>query len=164
MAIRAKVLGRDALMRNLEKITPGVTKAAAEAKLEAAKEAANLISAAAPFKTGEYMESIQGGRQADNPNAHYIGRRSKDPDATGIYASFIWRFLEWGTAPHLIKGRGKNLVFKGEDGRIVSVPSVDHPGARAHPHIYPTWKEFRPKAKKMVNQAVNNAVKASLGK
>lgn len=164
MAIRAKVLGRETLMRNLEKITPGIAKATAPVKLEIAKEAANLISAAAPAKTGKYMESIQGGRQVDNPGAHFFGKRSRDPDACGVYADFIWRFLEWGTAPHLIKGRGKNLVFKGEDGRIVSVPSVNHPGTHAHPHVFPEWKKFKPRGQRMINQAVRGAVKASLGK
>lgn len=166
MAFKAKVLGREALMRNLERITPGVTKAAADAKIEAAKQAANLISAAAPFETGKYMESIQGGRQADHPKAHRMGGvPSKDPDATGIYADYIWRFLEFGTAPHKITAKAKpTLVFRGKDGSFVSTKSVQHPGAHREPHVFPTWKEFRPKAKKMINKAVNDAVKRSLGK
>jgi hypothetical protein len=167
MAFKAKVLGREALMKKLEKITPGATEAAAEAKIEAAKEAASLISAAAPYETGEYMESIQGGRQADHPDAHRIGTStsSKDPDATGVYADYIWRFLEFGTAPHKIAAKAKpRLVFRGKDGRFVSKKSVEHPGGHAEPHVFPTWSEFRPEAKKMINKAVNDAVKRSLGK
>lgn len=166
MAIKARVLGREALTRNLERITPGVTEAAAKAKLEVAQEAARRIKDAAPHKTGEYAASIKGERQADNPGIKPVGgRQSKDPDATAVYAEFIWRFIEWGTAPHLIKGRGgKNLVFKGEDGRTVSVPSVNHPGGRAHPHVFPTWKAYRKAAKAKISRAIGKAVKASLGK
>ena len=166
MAIKAKVLGREALTRNLERLTPGVTEAAAKAKLEVAQEAASRIRNAAPHKTGEYASEIVGQRQADNPGKLPInGRPSKDPDATAVYAPFYWRFIEFGTAPHLIKGRnGKNLVFKGEDGQVVSVPSVNHPGGRAHPHVFPTWKAYRKAAKAKISRAISKAVKASLGK
>lgn len=123
---------------------------AADAKLEVVKEAANLISAAAPFDTGDYMSEIKGERQADNPNhAPVVGRKSKDPDATAVYAPFIWRFLEFGTKAHLNKGR-----FAG----------TQHPGTLAQPHVFPTWNAYRPTAKKKVNAAINRAVREATGK
>lgn len=166
MGYKVKVAGREELMRRLERITPGVTEAAAEANLEVAKEAANLISADAPHDSGEYMESIRGGFQRDNPGIVPVGgRKSKDPDAVGVYADWYWRFLEFGTAPHKIKAKNKPaLVFRGADGSLVSTKEVMHPGSRAQPHVFPTWKEYRPKAKRKIAKAVNDAVKRSLGK
>lgn len=166
MAIKARVLGREALTRNLERLTPGVTEAAAKAKLEVAQEAAKRIAAAAPRKTGEYASEIVGERQADNPGKLPVGgRQSKDPDATAIYAPFYWRFLEFGTAPHLIKGKnGGNLVFRAGNGALVETRSVDHPGSFARPHIFPTWKAYRKAAKAKISRAIGQAVKKSLGK
>jgi len=166
MAIKAKVLGREALTRNLERLTPGVTEAAAKAKLEVAQEAANRIRAAVPKKTGEFAASIVGERQADNPGKLPVGgKQSKDPDATAIYADYRWRWIEFGTAPHLIKGKnGGNLVFRATNGALVETRSVNHPGSRAHPAIFPTWKAYRKAAKAKISRAIGQAVKKSLGK
>lgn len=145
MAFKATVLGREELTRRLERLTPGVAAAAAEAKLIAAREAANRIAAAAPVRTGTYKDSIIGAKQADMPGKTSIGQQSKDPDATGVYAEFVWKFLEFGTAPHNI-GNGM------------------HPGSRAQPHVFPTWKAYRKTAKALINKAINKAVKDSLKK
>jgi hypothetical protein len=145
VALKAKMQGRAALMRRLNELAPNAERYAAEAKLEAVKEAANLISADAPHDSGEYMTEIKGERQADNPNiAPVVGRKSKDPDATAVYAPWIWRFLEFGTKAHINKGR-----FAG----------TQHPGTPAQPHVFPTWRAFKPRAKKMVNAAINRAVR-----
>lgn len=167
MAFKTKVLGREALMRKLERITPGVTEAAAEAKLEAVKEAANLISADAPHDSGEYMESIQGDFQKNRPGIVPVGgRQSKDPDAAAVYADFRWRWLEFGTAPHKIVAKNKPaLIFRAKGGGpIIVAEEVHHPGSRAHPHVFSNWTEYRPKAKRKISKAINDAVKRSLGK
>jgi hypothetical protein len=150
MAFQTKIVGREALQRRLDELVPEASKAAAVAKLEVAREAASRIASRAPVgATGVLKDSIIGARQADMPGAKAIGSNpSKDPNATGVYADFTWKFAEYGTAPHLIKGRnGKNLVFPGADGELVSVPSVNHPGNRAQPFAIYTWKAYRKAAK-----------------
>jgi hypothetical protein len=169
MALKAKIAGREELMRRLERITPGVTEAAAEAKLEVAKEAANLISAEAPHKTGDYMYAIRGGYQRDNPGIELFGgRQSKDPDAVGVYAPFIWRFLEFGTAPHNVaKGGGtKSGIESARTGRATKLgrKPILHPGSRAFPHVFPVWNGYKKTAKAKISKAINDAVKRSLGK
>ncbi|MDX8495887.1 HK97 gp10 family phage protein [Mesorhizobium sp. VK22B] len=163
MAIKTKIIGREALQRRLEELVPEAATAAADAKLEVAQELASRIASRAPVETGDYKGSIRGGRLADNPGILPMGgRQSKDPEATAVYADFIWRFLEFGTAPHAIRGKnGKNLVLTGADGGLVSVPSVAHPGSRAHPHVFYTWKAFRKAAKAKISRAISKAVKAS---
>lgn len=169
MAIKAKVLGREALTRNLERLTPGVTEAAAKAKLEVAQEAAKRIAAAAPKKSGRYAASIVGQRQADNPGILPVGgKQSKDPDACAVYADFIWRFLEFGTAPHNIAAgggtkTGKLAAITGQATKRASKPIL-HPGSRAFPHVFPTWKAYRKAAKSKISRAIGKAVKESLKK
>jgi len=166
MALKAKVKGRAELMRRLSELAPNAEKYAADAKLQVVKEAANLISAQAPHDSGEYMYNIKGERQADNPNhAPIVGRMSKDPNATAVYAPFIWRFLEFGTKAHNIKAKsGGFLRFTGRDGGTISARSVSHPGTMAQPHIFPVWNDFKPKAKKKINAAINRAVREVQGK
>lgn len=166
MALKAKIQGRAALMRRLNELAPNAQKYSAEAKLEVAKEAADLISAAAPFDTGDYMYNVKGERQADNPHlAPVVGKTSKDPDATAVYAPWIWRFLEFGTKAHTIKAKNKpTLKFAGADGGVVSKAQVSHPGTAAQPHVFPTWNEFKPRAKKRISAAINRAVREVMGK
>lgn len=150
MALKAKVTGRAALMRRLNQLAPNAEKYAAEAKLDVVKEAAVMISADAPYDSGDYMAEIKGERQADNPNhAPVVGVKSKDPDAAAIYAPWIWRFLEFGTKARLNGGQ-----FKG----------TQHPGTPAQPHIFPTWRAFKPTAKKRINAAINRAVREVMRK
>lgn len=169
MAFKAKVLGREELMRKFDRLIPEAEAAETEAKLEVVKEAANLISAAAPHNTGDYMYRIRGGLQKDNPNIKFFdGRNSKDPNAAGVYAPFIWRFLEFGTAPHNVaKGGGTaSGVESARTGRTTKSgrKPIFHPGSRPFPHVFSTWAEYKPKGMKLIRKAVNDAVKRSLGK
>ncbi|MDI7923402.1 HK97 gp10 family phage protein [Ferirhizobium litorale] len=163
MALKAKVLGREALTRRLNELAPNVEKYAAEAKLKAAKEAAELIRQKAPVgATAEYRDSFVAGRIADNPDKKPVGiNQSKDPSAAGIFAEYIWRFLEFGTAPHsTVTGGGTVLGKK----KAATSGKKGHPGTAAQPHIFPTWRSFKPKAMKRVRAAVNKAVREAMGK
>jgi HK97 gp10 family phage protein len=167
VAFQTKIIGREALQRRLDELVPEATAAAAQAKLEVAREAASRIASRAPTgATGALKDSIIGARQADMPGAKAIGGNpSKDPDATGVYADFTWKFVEHGTAPHKITGRnGNNLVFTAKDGTRVSTPSVDHPGSRAQPFVFYTWKAMRKAAKAKISRAISKAVKAASSK
>lgn len=96
--IKAKVLGREALTKKLNQVAPLANKYAAEAKLQIAEDAAEAISDKAPIGKGkvygDYAASIQGARISDRPNAKaMVGTSaSKDPDATGVFAAWIWHF------------------------------------------------------------------------
>jgi hypothetical protein len=150
MAIKAKILGREELTRRLASLVPEAITAAEVAKLEVVQVAAVKISAAAPRETGDYARSITGGYQRDNPTKRsFNGTDTKDPDATGIYGSFLWRFLEFGTRAHTNQGR-----FAG----------TWHPGTAAQAHIFPVWREEKPKAKRKIANAINKAVRRAMGK
>ncbi|KQZ81876.1 hypothetical protein ASD64_08950 [Mesorhizobium sp. Root157] len=163
MAIKAKMLGRGAVMRKLNQLVPEAEKQLAEAQLEAAKELAGDIAARAPVETGEYKASIEGARLADRPasNAVVGGSATKDKNATGVFAAWYWRFVEFGTSPHKIKAKpGKMLHLHGN----VFASEVDHPGARAQPHIFPTFRAARPRIRRKMANAVNKATRKVMGK
>lgn len=164
MAMKARIRGRERLARELRAIAPEAEKEAAEEKLKVAQEAAKAIAARAPVGpstdpvTGEprapgaYKASIRGGYQKDNPNAQRgrNQRQSKDPYAAAVFANYIWRFLEFGTRPHMMKSG----IFAGKQ----------HPGTEAQPHVFSVWREMRPKAKRKINSAVYRAIKRVRGK
>jgi len=147
MPPRTKVLGREALNKRLRQLAPEAEKQAEVAKLEIAQDLATAVKARAPHgASDDYADSIQAGYLRNNPNVKDLAgiRLSKDPDAAGIFARFIWRFLEFGTAPHINAGK-----FAG----------TKHPGTAAQPHIFPTWRAMRRKAKRKIAGAINKAVR-----
>ncbi|MFT4162476.1 HK97 gp10 family phage protein [Shinella sp.] len=168
MALQAKIVGREALSRRLAQLAPNVEKYAADAKYEIAQEAAERMRDAAPRgATLEYAESIDGDFLRNRPGAHALtgANGTKDPSAAGIFAMFIWRFLEFGTSGHPIKPKlAKMLAFTGKDGEQVFVKGVKHPGSRAHPHLFPIWRAFRPQARRKLLAAVNRGVREAMKK
>lgn len=163
MALKATVLGREALTKKLNDLAPNVEKYAAPAKLQAAELLAEAIRVAAPRgATLEYAESIDGDLLSSHPAQKQVGvTKTKDPTATGIFAEFIWRFLEFGTAPHnTAKGGGTDAGQK----QAASGGGNMHPGTAAQPHIFPTYRAMKPRIKRLISAAVNRAVREAMGK
>jgi HK97 gp10 family phage protein len=132
--VRPKVVwqGREALYRRLNALLPNVEKEIAVEQLEGAKELANRIKPRAPRNTGRYADSLVGDKLSNHPGERPIGvpGRTKDPNATGIFGEYIWRFLEFGTVKM---------------------------GAR--PHIFPTYRAYRKTLRRRIAGAVNKAVR-----
>lgn len=151
MAIRGKFMGREALTKRLRQLVPDIEQEAGKAQLEAAEELAAAIEARAPISedgTGDYRASISGGRLADNPGKAVIGVSStKDPNATGVFADFKWRWIEFGTAERTVKKTGAS------SGRMP-----------AQPHIFPTYRQHQKRIKRKVANAINRAVRKAQGK
>jgi hypothetical protein len=158
MALKAQMLGRDKLEAKLNAIAPKAAVYAAAAKLQIAEDAASKIAQGAPRgATLEYAESIEGDFLKNRPKQSQVGiRDTKDLDAAGIFAPFIWRFLEWGTAPHnTVKGGGTKVGQRQTRAQGAQM----HPGTRAQPHIFNVWRSMRAGAKKKIQAAVNKAVR-----
>jgi HK97 gp10 family phage protein len=131
VAIRAKFEGREAVMRKLRRLVPDAEIEAAKAQLEAAQELAVAIEARAPLgQTGDYRASIEGAKLSDKPGKAVLGSTSKDPNATGIFADYIWRFLEFGTVK-----------------------------MAAQPHIFPTYRAMKKRIRRKIAGAINKAVR-----
>ena len=163
MAFKTKMLGRAALQAKLDAVAPNAAKYAASVKYDIAEEAADAIRAVAPRgDTLVYAEAIAGDFLKNRPTQKSVGMQAtKDPDAAGIFAPFQWAWLEFGTAPHNInKGGGT----KAGQAQTRDQGANFHPGSRAFPHIFPTWRAMRVKAKRRIAAAINKAVREAMGK
>lgn len=156
MALKVRVQGRAQLTRDLKAIVPNALKYAADANLQIVEQVAEKITAVAPRgETLEYAESIEGNFLKNKPDAKsFSDKQTKDPDAAGLFAPFIWRFLEFGTAPHntapgggTVKGRSDHAQGNGHM----------HPGTAPQPHIWPTWRAFQATANRIKRNAINKA-------
>jgi HK97 gp10 family phage protein len=98
-----------------------------------------------PVDDGDLKRSI---RVSTNTKKGKVTASAKAGDKRAWY----WRFVEFGTAAHTIKGKNGNpLFFNG-----AAVMSVNHPGARAKPFM-------RPALDSKSNEAIN-AVGQQIGK
>lgn len=154
----AQLKGRESLMRRLNQLAPNIEKYSAEAKMKAAQQLADEIRARAPTgATLEYMESLDGDLLTSRPAQEGVNiAATKDPQATGIFARFIWRFLEFGTAPHSTAKGGATVLGKKQ---ALANKAGMHPGSVAQPHIFPTYRAMKPKIRRMIMAAVNKAVR-----
>jgi HK97 gp10 family phage protein len=120
-------------MRRLRKLVPEAEQQVADAQIEVAQELASAIENVAPLgETGDYRASIVGVKLSSRPAGRALVGvgQTKDPNATGIFAEFIWRFLEFGTVK-----------------------------MSARPHIFPTYRANRKRIRRKVAGAVNKAVR-----
>lgn len=134
MAVKAKFLGREAVMRKLNRMVPEAERELAQAQLEVGKEAADRIAARARSMiggSGDYVDSIQSDRLSNRPKQVVVGiAETKDRNAVGIFAKFTWHWLEYGTVK-----------------------------MAARPHIFPTWRAYRKAARRKMASAVNKAIR-----
>lgn len=136
MTLKAELKGRAELMRKLAKLDPAIEKELAVAQLEAGDMLAERIQARAPFRTGQYMQSIEAKRLADvspkERSKSVIAAQTKDENAVAIVADFYWRFLEFGT---------------------------QDPLRPARPHIFPTYRASRKEIRRLIAATINKGIK-----
>lgn len=151
MAVKARFIGREALNKKLRALVPNIDEEVEKAQLAAAQDLAKDIAARAPLgEDGDYRRSI---------SAEVLPERK----AAGVFAAWYWRFIEFGTRPHKIRGRsGRNLRFIGLNGRWVSKRIINHPGAGRRPHIFPTFREKRRSIRMRIGRAIGRAVRKAM--
>ena len=162
MALRAKITrqSRDAVMRRLNELVPAAEKAAATAQETTTKELAEAIKARAPRDSGDYVDSIKAVPLAGRNDKAPVGlEQTKDPNAWGIVARYIWRFIEFGTRPHTIKAKKKPRLSFRVGGKLIRPERVSHPGMSPRPHIFPTYRAMKKRIRRRLASAINRAVK-----
>jgi len=174
MAVKAKFIGRNDLLQRMALIEPNVVTSIAGMQMKVARELAEKIKTRAPVgdvdskrgrSPGKYRDSIHAARLADRPNAKLVGgiRKTSDPNATGVFAEWIWHFIEFGTQPHVIRPKNApRLVFRGRDGQLRSAAEVSHPGSPAQPHIFPTYRAERKNMERRMSRAMKVAIQKAL--
>lgn len=147
-------------MQRLRSIVPDIDDTLAQKQKEVTEELAEAIRNRAPAKKGEYRNSIQAAKLSDIDYRETPGiATTKDPNAYGIKSLYIWRFIEFGTKSHAIKARKKRYLSFFINGRRIVKASVIHPGMKAQPHIFPTYRAMKKKIKRKIAAAVNSAIK-----
>jgi HK97 gp10 family phage protein len=131
--IKAEWKNREGVMQELQRVAPAVASALAEAQLKVAKDLAKRVKLYAPERTGRYKDSIIGAKLSEHPDKKLVGAVGvpKDPNATGLFASYLWRWLEFGTVK-----------------------------MKARPHIFPVYRARKPYMLRKLRLTVNNAVKS----
>lgn len=97
-----------------------------------ARVIANEAKINVPVHLGDLKKSIRTGSNAKKDMVEAYAR-------AGNKKAYYYRFVEYGTAAHLIKA-GKNkplLVFTAKDGKKIEATQVNHPGAIAKPYMRP---------------------------
>lgn len=149
----AKFQGREQVLRKLAAIPPAVRSAAKQALAQSADEITEAIRAAAPQgKTGKLKRSIAqtwgGGAVRYSALKGNVGQAG-DPDLSVVISAGnsevrTAHLVEFGTAPHINGG-----LFAG----------TEHPGTRAQPFFYSTWRAKRRRARSRISRAVTKAIK-----
>lgn len=150
----AKLEKREVYERRLNAVAPKADQYLRDSEMEAGEFLADRVKSRAPRgSTGAYARSIHANRLSDEPAATAKNKfiKTKDKNAVGLFADFIWRFLEFGTSQHSV---GKGSVKK--KGRHTGGV---HPGTAAQPHIFPTYRANRKTIRKIVRKGLTRAVK-----
>lgn len=92
-------------------------------------EAETICIREAPVKTGTLRRSIG--------HSHPCFLRV---DLTGVK---YWRYVQFGTAPHIITPRGNGLLVWKDDSGTHAAKKVNHPGTKANPFITRTLKKIQ---------------------
>ena len=141
MAIKVKFVNRDEVMKMLDAIAPNAQAEVGKMQIKVAKDLAVKIKPHAPvgrpeFRRrgripGTYRDSINAARLADKKDVKLVGLRSTtDPNATGVFAEWIWHFIEFGTI-----------------------------NARRQPHIFPVYRRERKNMKRRLSRALRTAIR-----
>lgn len=157
-----KIENADRLRRRLAGFPKAVRAELSKALEEGAKEMVDLARKLVPVDDGDLRDSI-GWTWGDAPKGSISlgtvdGPRSMNLRIT-VYAgndkAFYARWVEFGTKPH-------STAAGGQDARMIAVASGQgkpHPGARAQPFFYPSYRALRRRIRSRVTRAINRAAK-----
>ncbi len=154
IAVRAKIIGMDPLIRKL-KVMPDKARAAFRVALAQEADAiCGLMSRLAPVDSGDLRDSISWTWGNNVPKgAMAIATKGKGDLSITIFAgnadAWYARLVEFGTAPHVNGGE-----FAGSK----------HPGTKAQPFFYPGWRAGKRTAKANIRKAMREAVRQEFPK
>jgi HK97 gp10 family phage protein len=110
------------------KIEKNIMRAALRA---GARVIANEAKLNVPIQDGDLKRSIRTGSNAKKGKVEAYAK-------AGDKKAWYYRFVEFGTAAHIIKGKnGGMLRFMAKDGKAIQTLQVSHPGAIAKPYMRP---------------------------
>jgi HK97 gp10 family phage protein len=145
-----KIIGLDRLNRKLSALPIAAQTAVRKAMREAAESIIDMMKNLVPVGDGDLRDSIDWTWGKAPKGTMTLGKvRSTGSENTiTIFAgnSKAWyaRLVEFGTSPHINGGK-----FAG----------TEHPGTKAQPYFYVSYRANRRRAKSKVTRAINKAAK-----
>ncbi len=136
---KVEMRNKDRLHRKLTKLVGGLDVQIDTDMKKGADELANMVRGLAPVKTGEYRNSIDA-RKVDKYSTEKTSGLTttqttyKNVSAYGLYANYIWRFLEFGT---------KKMASR--------------------PHIFGPYRLMKRRIIGRINRGINKKVRAVAG-
>ena len=147
---KTRWVGKEKAFRQLKRVAPAVENDLPKALEQNANEVADLARQYAPKRTGEYAQSIKA-KETETENGL---------PAWGIFAKYIWRFLEFGTSAGRYRvrvGSRKSDVKQHKTRGRFSYRT--HPGNRAQPHIWPAYRVIKRRMMSRITRTINKAIK-----
>lgn len=157
------VEGLDRLQRKLTRIIPDKAKAAARRALEqSADEMVAMMKRLVPVDSGDLRDSI-GWTWGKKPIYSQAIAKVKSAGSgdmvitiyAGNYGVRYAHLVEFGSARHIIKAKRAKAL--GKDGRLGI--EVHHPGGKAQPFFFPSYRALRRSARARVSRAISKAIK-----
>ncbi|WP_319528983.1 HK97 gp10 family phage protein [uncultured Cohaesibacter sp.] len=145
--LKSKFTGKQKAFQQLRRVAPEITEELNKGMQKSAEEVAGLARDLAPKQSGDYAETIQAKPIEDEAGV----------PSWGVFASWIWRFIEFGTQAGK---RGERVQQKGRSRKV----GRTHPGTPARPHIWPAYRAFRKRIKGRTTRSINKAVKRAVSR
>lgn len=147
----ASILGLAKLEKKLKRLPDAATASIKKAMEQSADEIVSMMKSLVPEQSGDLKDSI-GWTWGKLPNGSTIMAQAKSTLGGGltltIYAgndkAFYARWVEFGTAAHINGG-----MFAGSK----------HPGSKASPFFFVSYRANRKRVKSRIRRAVNKAAK-----
>lgn len=151
------VKGIQQLQSKLAAIPPRVERLARAAMEKGADELVSMMKRLVPVDSGDLRDSI-GWTWGEAPKGSFAIAQS-EPDSRGlkitVYAgnakAYYAAWVEFGTAPHNVAQGGGNKSFSGG--------SVGHPGARAEPFFFPSYRALRKRIQSRIKREMKKGIR-----
>ena len=165
----AKIKNLDAYMARLRRIPVAAKTGVAGALAKNAEELSGAIaracdddpklSASVGFTAGEAPSGALGAGDDTSAALATEGLSYTVYAGAGLSIPAAARWREFGTHPHAENAKGKAMVFEGKEGQAFAA-HVHHPGEKAQPFFYPTYRAY----KKRLNSRASRAGSAAIRK
>ncbi len=151
---RVTVKGLPALRAKLVKLRTETIDKVRGAMEAAASEITGMMRRMVPVDQGDLRDSI-GWTWGDAPKGSISTSHNIAGNRITIFAgnekAFYARWVEFGTAAHNVAKGGGNKSFAGTP--------IQHPGARARPFFFPSYRANKKRVKAMIQKAITAAVR-----
>lgn len=148
---KVQIQGLTSLQRKLRALPKAAEDALRPVMEEIATRVVQLAKSLVPTKSGRLKKSI-GWTWGEPPAGSIVLGQVKAKERgylaitifAGGDAAFYARWVEFGTSPHINEGK-----FAG----------TKHPGTRAQPFFYPSWRANRRSAKSKITRAITKSAR-----